>query len=88
MDFMAEKVYFSCPGRLSTIKKSILMEEQIFDFGGDFSFDGINPWVCLWALNGPESEHPGGILTCELESVLLFYFQNFNFYNFTKGPLL
>ena len=22
----------------------------------------VNPWVCLWALHGPESENPGGIL--------------------------
>ena len=37
MDFMAEKVYFSGPDRPSTIKNSILMEGQIFDFWGDFT---------------------------------------------------
>ena len=37
MDFMAEKVNFCGPGRPSTIKKSILVEGQIFDFWGDFT---------------------------------------------------
>ena len=36
MVFMAEKVDFCGPGRPSTIKKSILVEGQIFDFWGDF----------------------------------------------------
>ena len=34
---MAETVYFCGPDRPSTIKKSILMEGQIFDFWGDFT---------------------------------------------------
>ena len=37
MDFMAETVYFYGPDRPSTIKKSILMEGQIFDFWGVFT---------------------------------------------------
>ena len=36
-EFMAEKVYFSGPDRPSTIKNSISMEGQIFDFWGDFT---------------------------------------------------
>ena len=36
MDFMAEKVNFCGSGRPSTIKKSILVEGQIFDFWGGF----------------------------------------------------
>ena len=37
MDIMADKVNFCGSGRPSTIKKSILVEGQIFDFWGDFT---------------------------------------------------
>ena len=47
MDFMAEKVYFSGPDRPSTIKNSILMEGQIFDFWGDFTGEALRTLTFL-----------------------------------------